>query len=259
MQDMQKERESDPAKATEKSQSVIDAKKNFQYTEHPNGVKGPTPASIQNLIAARMKAQDEIGIPPESRAPLAKVEALEVARRLKAIPSDDEAGIKQFVLNLQHNYGDYSDEVLTQVIQQTGVSKIMAEAATEMLKKAATGFPATRAELDRFDAVANQSTLNDILAFKANERNQNDIQAGFASNPDKILPAGGAYMQKQMDKLKPKPEPEATRAIESSHVTALGNGSMEKRDFDNLYGAGMAEKILKERQRRMKRVPASGQ
>lgn len=115
-----KQRADDPAAAVEAS---------FPQVAELAGQANPQDAaSMQALIAARMQAQQAVGIDELGRQPLTNQEALSLARAVTGQPDPAKQAVAmgQLVEQIQATYGPHADAVLTQILQVRGVDKEMA-------------------------------------------------------------------------------------------------------------------------------------
>lgn len=114
------QRAADPAQAVERHEKVQEARNSIakeDIIEGPEGQRGLAPRAIQQIIAARMAAQADLGIPVEDRLALARRDTVNIAKQLRLASVDESGGkILEFVTRLQATYGDWTDEVLAAVM-----------------------------------------------------------------------------------------------------------------------------------------------
>lgn len=115
-----KQRGDDPAAAVEASFP--------QVAELANQANPQDAASMQALVAARLQAQEAVGIDDLGRQPLTNQEAISLARAVTAQPDPGKQAkaMGQLVEQVQAVYGPHADAVLTQILQVRGIDKEMA-------------------------------------------------------------------------------------------------------------------------------------
>ena len=129
-------RTKDPARAVLGTPAVAEL---YAKAEQSLLTGKPDRATMQDFIANVMLAQEELGIPPENRAPIPKNWAVQIGRLMYSGVPELAAGNKEEVrdriakayMMVEAIFGDYAEEVSTySVTEYKGVSRNMAELIT---------------------------------------------------------------------------------------------------------------------------------
>lgn len=194
-----KERSADPALSVQKAFPEVQAAAEAADPQDP--------ASMQSLVTARLQAQQAIGISDFEQAPLTMDEARAIARPIsaQADPSMASKAMMATVEQIQQTYGNYADQVVTQVIASQGVSKDMAALGAGYFRRLSKGQAFSSAD-KRQGQVISETDAADASA------------APIASD---AFPVPN-YKQRQALLSQPEKAPE----------------------FDQKFGAGSAQRIL---------------
>jgi hypothetical protein len=80
---------------------------------------------MQALVAARLQAEEALGIPELARQPLTQKEAVDLARAVAAEPdpAKQAKAMKELATQIEAVYGPHGEEVMRQVIQAKGIDR----------------------------------------------------------------------------------------------------------------------------------------
>ena len=133
--DLQKMRENDPAGAVDAGPLVrignrtIEADPDVQKARESK--TGP-----HAIMAARLKAQEKIGIPPESQSPITKDEAKRLLAPLAGLKGDDLAKpLSELARQVQTDYREYAPAVMRYIARTLYHDKASQEVVSDELSK----------------------------------------------------------------------------------------------------------------------------
>jgi GH24 family phage-related lysozyme (muramidase) len=187
------------------------------------------PSSMQALVAARLQAQDAIGIADLAREPLTKPEAVNLARSvtLQADPKSQSDAIISLVGQVSAAYGPHADAVLTQVLGVTGFDKEMAQNAAAQFRRLSAGGSVTRAD-------RRQTGVIDETAVAERTAQPSTTPTGRSANLAEIQPSS-SRQSATMPQI-------ATPNIAS--IQHLRDNPQLASQFEALYGPGSARQYL---------------
>lgn len=246
-----KARADDPAAAVEKAFPNV---KQLADDADPQD-----PASMQALVAARLEAQDAIGVPELARDPLTVAEAKNLARsvRLQQDPRLQADAITQLVDQVSAAYGPHADRVLTQVLGVQGIDKEMARNAAAQFRRLSKGGAVTTSDrrqtkvLDETAAAERSAQPSLIGAIEAGA-----TAARTAAGGRRVGPVSGPVGRSENPgDVVPSPARQSTNMRFPNQPTLASIQHLTQNpqlapQFDQLFGEGAARLYL---------PPASGQ
>ncbi len=249
---VQKARADDPAAAVEKAFPNV---KQLADEANPQD-----PASMQALVAARLEAQDAIGVPELARDPLTVAEAKNLARSvsLQQDPRLQSDAIIQLVDQVNAAYGPHAERVLSQVLGVQGIDKEMARNAAAQFRRLSKGGAVTTSDrrqtkvLDETAAAERSAQPSLIGAIEAGATAARTAAAGGrrvgpvsgpvgpSENPGEIVPSPARQSTNMRFPIQPT----------LASIQHLTQNPQLAPQFDQLFGEGAARLYL---------PPASGQ
>lgn len=174
----------------------------------------------EQLIDARLAAQDAIGIPGYVRAPLTKREIAELTGPVEAAGTADETRAIQGMLEtIKGRYGKHAEAALNQVLRVKGLDAEAAEVGARLWRKLNAGEAPTRTE--RTLAVVIDDTAKAAKAV-----------AGETATPQASTP------------LPSQPAPGQLRPVPQQAIQMLKANPALAGEFNAKYGPGTAEFYL---------------
>ncbi len=150
-------RRSDPVRAAEEAFPEL---ANIQI-----GGEGADPAETERAIAARLDAQDGLGIPELARAPLTNAEAQAIVADLKELPPDNRNDeLATLAKKIDAEFGGYAHEVMAQVIRSRGVDTALAGIGARVARKLSKAERPARAELRQMDTANETAEAEEALS-----------------------------------------------------------------------------------------------
>ena len=129
------------------------------------GGEGADPAETERAIAARLDAQDGLGIPELARAPLTNAEAQAFAGMVADVgPDKAYAAMTELAKRLDAEFGSYADEVMAQVLRARGVDSSLAETGAGVAKRLSIGQHPARADLREADTATETSDADSAMS-----------------------------------------------------------------------------------------------
>lgn len=224
-------RREDPAKAVQEIPAVAEA---YQKAESDQ------PEDIQNAVKISLQAQSEIGIPAYAQKPITTDEAKNLAMPIIAVSrmtgrddittarskrgmlpgqmSESEA-VEQVVTTVIEKYGDYADDVLPHVIEQTTKDRQFGPLAASMFRKLIKGDKITPGQKAALDSASDASNATKALKVPTPK---------YPDQPEMSASAQAQY---------PAASPRAVQALRDDPKRAS--------EFDRKYGPGAANRYLK--------------
>ncbi|WP_321337904.1 hypothetical protein [Breoghania sp.] len=129
------------------------------------GGEGADPAETERAIAARLDAQDGLGIPELARAPLTNAEAQAFAGMVADVELKNAyAAMTELAKRLDAEFGSYADEVMAQVLRARGVDSRLAETGAVVAKRLSIGQHPGRADLREADTATETSDADGAIS-----------------------------------------------------------------------------------------------
>ena len=130
---IQRERQTDPAKSVDELPAIVEAKQIL-------GEMPGDPAALQNLVRARLDAQDQVGIPTAAQDPITVQEARVMASRLKGLEGKAlHEAMVPFQQDLRDMYGPYASAVSISVVSAITRDRELAEAVDGIIQRTFRG------------------------------------------------------------------------------------------------------------------------
>ena len=188
---------------------------------------------------ARMDAQGALGLSHLARQPLTRDEAKGLADRLNLVENDPDAltaEMQALMADTQNTYGTLADDVMIQVLGETGIRKTTAQSALLMMQQLNLGHVPT-AEL-----VANYQVYRSLDMASAAMEGQLPPAKVQPKNGEQI-PGSSNYRAGAMAK------PTATKAVapNAAQLQLLRSNPALAPQFDKKFGAGSADAFTKDR------------
>lgn len=223
-EEIRKQRDTDPAGSIDGDPAVAAARSKYDPTK---------PDTFQPIAAARLAAQERIGIPEDSRTPITKGEAIKLTEPLRRmLPGQERETITDLAKQFQAMFGDDADTAFAYALRVHKVDAATAQTAARVVRKlglgqAVTPEEARAADQDSEVREAEKAVTNSGGFFGG-------VSGNLGSEP------GETYY---LNPLATKPgAPVPTTA----DIISLRNNPKLTTAFNKRYGDGAAEKILKE-------------
>lgn len=242
---LQKERREDPAGAVSRIPSVIQAYS--QYNEN-------NPESFKPVAAARLAAQEQMGIEPELRTPITRAEALKLTQPLKTmLPGDQKEVLTQIGQKFQRMFGDEAERAFAYALRAQKVDAETAQVASRLVKKLTNNQPLTSTDGADLDAAKEQDAARSAItggaprvddfaaASRLRSRGSGLIQTYTGRGADAPGPDMG---------LEPSTWPK--RVPSPRAIADLLNNQDTADEFDVKYGTGLSKEVIKQFGRGMK-------
>lgn len=222
---IQTQRRDDPAGAVDKMLAVRSA---FAGYDPKN------PESFAPVAAARLAAQENLGIEGQYQSPITKREALALTAPLsRAIPGQELPVLKELAGKFDKMFGDNAEQAFAFAIRAHGKNAEQAQMAASVMRSIALGHQADREALAASDAATDQAAESRAVTGAEAEKSPDFDRAMLGWGGGQGAPA---FSTEPMGTTKPSPPP---RAIEF----LLRNPTMAS-DFDKQYGTGLAKEVL---------------
>ncbi|SNZ20953.1 phage tail tip lysozyme [Cohaesibacter gelatinilyticus] len=145
-------------------------------------------ASLEELIKGRFDAQEVLGIPDKTQAPLTLSELTALAEPVAKDP--DKQTWLDLAGKIDQTYGPFADEVMIQVMRWKGLHKDVAEAAVGHLRNIELGKKPSRSEARTIEDKAQASSATQSLEGQYDQVKWKEQPTGSAisllrDNPDK--------------------------------------------------------------------------
>lgn len=228
---LKQERLNDPAGAVSRMAPVMEASSTFDKNK---------PETFGPVAAARLAAQDQLGIPYENQSPITKREAEAFMKPLMlALPGQKPKALEDIGVQLRSLFGDNADRAFLYGLRVMKVNADVATAAEGILKSLSEGKPLTDSErreaLERTQAAQIEAALN-------------------AKAPPAKLdtwmftdPAGGGFTGFGAPVDAPPDSAEGKRPTPSgAAIRDLRNNPSTASQFDQVYGPGAAKKLMED-------------
>lgn len=217
---IQTQRRDDPAGAVDKMPAVREAFAKYDPKD---------PASFAPVAAARLAAQESLGVEGQYQSPITKREALNLTAPLsRAIPGQELPVLKELAGKFDKMFGDNAEQAFAFAIRAHGKNVEQAQMAASVMRSIALGHQAERDALVGADAANDQAAQQKALTGTARPT---PARPRVIGNPESALTTEPTTLGE-----KPSPPP---RAIEF----LLRNPTMAP-DFDKQYGTGLAKEVL---------------
>lgn len=230
--ELQKQRREDPAGSVTRLPAV----KAVPYDPRK-------PETFRAVAAARLAAQETLGIEPEYRSPITKAEALDLTIPLRTmLPGQERDTMMGVAKKFEAMFGDYSEQAFSYAMRAMKVDVETAQLAGRLAKKMALGQPITVNDAASADAAAERDAATKAVE---GDRDLGGFTGGRVA-PSRP-PRAGPRVIGNPEELDPT-DPGAGR-VELPNVPPgaiqflLQNPAMTA-DFDKKYGAGRAKQIL---------------
>lgn len=229
---LKQERQNDPAGAVSRMEPVMEATKGYDPKK---------PETFGPLAAARMAAQEQLGIPAENQSPITKREAEAFMKPLMlALPGQKMDALEKIGVQFRGMFGDNADRAFLYGLRVMKVQGEVAASAEGVLRSLSEGKPLTEAE--RRDA-REKTQAADIEAALSKTAPPAKLDTwmfadpggggftGFGAPVD--APSSGNDAGKR-----PTPNGGAIRDLRDNPSTAA--------QFDDVYGPGTAKKLMEQ-------------
>lgn len=228
-EDLRDLREKDPAKAVQDlpdvRQALIDAR------ENPDN-----PEFIQRLAAARIEAQEMVGVPPGLRSPITKAEARVLMSKVRGLDGKDlTEALLPLREQMETQYGPYARSAAVYAVDSIIRDKETSEIVGEVLEGAFRGMPAQPSQVRRLQilneaaAASRAFSGEDVAGDPAAQYGKDQKMQQGVMQPDVFSQYG----------LR-RPPQAAIDFLLANPATATA--------FNRKYGGGMAEMIMNQGQ-----------
>jgi hypothetical protein len=198
------------------------------------------PQSFGKVAAARLAAQENLGIDPEYRSPITKNEALALTEPLDvALPGQEAKVLGDTAAKFRDMFGAQAPQALAYALRARKVHGEVAQQAASVFGKLTRGEPLTREEAQQFDqaqeTAASQAALDATRGAPSNQAVARKPMSG-QDVLRRIGNPGEEGNEPSTISEKPAPPPRAIEYLLRNRETSA--------DFDKMYGTGMAKEIL---------------
>lgn len=221
VRDIDARRRDDPAGAVDSSPAVRSAYANYQ----PNN-----PETFKPVAAARLAAQEALGIDPEYRSPITKQEALKLTAPLRAaLPGNEKETLTTIADHFQKMFGDEAPQAFAFAIRAHKVDAETAQVAARVMRKLSLGQAIQPEEAGEVDAAKETAAADRAVTG-----------AGYTGREPTPLPFVGGYLNPAHEAEGPEVARVPPRAIE--YLLAHPESGTA---FDQQFAqAGLAKRLL---------------
>lgn len=217
--EIRKQRMTDPAAAVDKLPDVAAAKESASLD---------SPDSYRALVRARLEAQERLQIPQDLRSPITRDEARQLWRPIATAGPDDQLDVlRETAKQVQAAFGDDADEVMQTVLKEGHADKKVRETTARVLRKLATGDMPSRDEARAVDEAHKDAAMSAAVSPVAPTSDLGESDA----------------MGNSMTASSRSGEPRAPTP-DADAIAMLRKEPRLKGKFDQVYGAGAADKVL---------------
>jgi GH24 family phage-related lysozyme (muramidase) len=227
---LKQERLNDPAGAVSRMAPVMDATKGYDKNK---------PETFAPLAAARMAAQEQLGIPAENQTPITKREAEAFMKPLMlALPGQKMDALEKIGVQFRGMFGDNADRAFLYGLRVMKVTGEVAAGAEGVLRSLSEGKPLTESERRDAREKAQAAEIEAALSKTAPPARMDTWMyadpggggfTGFGAPVD-TPPSGGDTGKR------PTPNGGAIKDLRDNPSTAA--------QFDEVYGPGTAKKLM---------------
>jgi GH24 family phage-related lysozyme (muramidase) len=191
------------------------------------------PSSMQTLVTTRLHAQQALGISDFEQAPLTKTEAIALSKPISAQPDPGLASkaMMDLVTQVNTTYGAHADKVLSQVLQEQGISKDMATLGAGYFRRLERGQQPTGADR-RQGQVINETSAADNSG-STTPRTFGPV--GPSADPTQVVPSA-ARQSATMADVWPIPN--------YLQMQRLQQNPQLSSQFDAKFGPGASSRVL---------------
>lgn len=242
----------DPAKAVEEAPIVVEAQKNYNPAR---------PESIQDVVRARLAAQEQVGIPKAIQKPVTRKEAYAIIAPIqtvidgvdaavvtaqakaktpaerravaKAARQQAENEIRSTITAVEEIYGPYAQEVLAFAISESVRDKEIGDLAAGIYRKITKGEAPAPSELTALQDTTEASVAEKSMTGEAPPPQR---QEPAPAAPPKPASGRGAQTPPAQPGTRQPPSRRAVDFLIANPATAA--------QFDAIYGAGSAAEWL---------------
>ena len=157
-------RRTDPALEVDKGIPIVRQAWAAAEYEGEGDSRRMKPESRRAITRARITAQRELGI--ENPMAVTKAEAAVLARELRYIGEDNKPALDRFNRQVQSQYGDFTDEVISSVLQMENVNRDLAVVETELVRRLGSGSGPDPELARRVDTARQAAALIDAMNGK---------------------------------------------------------------------------------------------
>lgn len=193
----------------------------------------------KSLATARLRAQEQIGIPPEAQVPVTKQEAKELMAPVTlAMPGQEKRALQEVVPKIREIYGDeMTERVIGFALNAARVDQNTQEQAARIFKKLGMGQPVNESEIASLDT----AKTNDAMDAAAGA---SPAPAPIDPRPDygaSTTPEGEAVAAEIARQNQPQ-FPVAPSSAINDLVAQPTPGRIKS--FNKTFGPGAAERVL---------------
>lgn len=223
MAQIQTQRRDDPAGSVDRMPAVIEAQASYDQAK---------PETFAPVAAARLAAQDRLGIDPEYQSPISKTEALKLTTPLRTmLPGQERDTLTQIATTFQKMFGDNADKAFAYAIRAHKVDAETAQTAARVMRKLGLGQAVVPSDAGELDTSHADAAENKAMNGTAQVSRDYGFDAGAASSG--VAPKSNEPAKDETPNVPP-------RAIE---FLLRNPGTVG--DFDKQFGkAGLGKSIL---------------
>lgn len=205
------------------------------------------PETFQPIAAARLAAQERLGIEPEYRSPITKAEALKMMTPvLTALPGGALEALEKVGAQFRTQLGDGAAQAFVYALRASHANAEAMKDAGNILRDLTEGRPISpeekRADQATKDAVETDrmrpSAMGGAVAPATLPPTPGD-QPAWVESPE-YSPSESYKPAPKGPALAPKPTPN------NDDIRRLRDGGVTPQQFDTVFGAGAAKKLMEE-------------
>lgn len=203
------------------------------------------PTKLRELAVERMHWQSAIGIQGSAQLPLTKDEAKTYTARINMVednPDALDAEMQAIMGDAQKNYGTLADEVMLQVLGETGIRKQTAASALGLMKELNIGRVPDQQMIDNYSAYRSADMSNAAM--------DGSLPPAKLQTPQPTAGRGGARQTGQPSRKSELPNAE--------HIALLKSNPALAPQFDQRFGQGSADTFIKDHGDPIRRKLANG-
>lgn len=220
------ERREDPAGAVDRMQAVKDVRAT---------VVANKPETFKALAQARLAQQEQLGVEEENRSPISKAEALTLMKPLRLmLPGEEAKTVRETYLQFEKLLGpDMAPDAFRYAVKAAKVASEGQAAAASVLQKLARGQSLTRSDARAADDAAEQSAIGGALTGT-------DYSGYGIGGAEAMFPTRPPSFEGS-----PVVSPRVVPPRAMTELLRDRNNPSAVKEFDEKYGTGRAQEILK--------------
>lgn len=213
----------DPALSVNEDPGVVSSRSSYDPKK---------PETFQTVAAARMAAQERVGVPEEMRTPLTKDEALQLTEPMRRMLVGQERQVlTEIATSFKTMFGEHADAAFEYALHARRINAETSRQAARIMRRLAQNEPVTTQEARDADTASELGAAERAIGHDQ-WLDRGQMRRMIDPNADEMQTAGS---------IKPKKQIPASQDIQ----WLLRNPSAQRiQTYDAKFGNGAAQKIL---------------